>query len=98
MIGERIHRKVAKDAKWIFIIVLCVLCDFAVNSPLFACAVCFGDPKSPLTHAALAGVLFMMAMILGVLGSIAGVTFFWIRRARLLQVQSAIRGEKPEVY
>jgi len=67
-------------------------------SESFACAVCFGDPKSPLTHGALAGVLFLGAVILMVLGSIAGVTFFWIRRARLLQVQAAIRGEKPEVY
>jgi hypothetical protein len=56
------------------------------------------DPRSPLTHGALAGVLFMMAVVLAVLGSFAAVAFFWIRRARFLQVQSAIRGEKPEVY
>lgn len=65
---------------------------------LFACAVCFGDPKSPLTHAALAGVLFLLAVVFTVLGSFAAVAFYWVRRARLLQVQSTIRGEKPEVY
>lgn len=78
--------------------VLTFLCAFAANSSVFACAVCFGDPKSQLTHGALAGVLFLMAIVFFVLAGIAGMVFFWIRRARLLQVQAVLRGEKPEVY
>lgn len=85
-----------KGLRLFLVFAVCSLC--LRGESLLACAVCFGDPKSPLTHAALAGVLFMMAVIMGVLGSIAGVAFYWVRRARLLQVQSVIRGEKPEVY
>ena len=69
-----------------------------VSEAASACTICFGDPKSPLTHGALAGVLFLLAVVLFVLGSIAGMIYFWIRRARLLAVQAAIRGETPDIY
>ena len=66
-------------------------------SPGFAqaCAVCFGDPNSPLTIGAKAGVAFMLGVLMIVLGGIFAVTIFWARRARLAQVQSILRGEKP---
>jgi hypothetical protein len=58
-----------------------------------ACAVCFGDPKSPLTIGAKAGVAFMLGILVIVLGGIFAVTIFWARRAKLVQVQSILRGE-----
>jgi hypothetical protein len=60
-----------------------------------ACAVCFGDPSSPLTIGAKAGVAFMLGVLVVVLGGIFAVTIFWARRARLAEVQSILRGENP---
>ena len=50
-------------------------------------------PCLALLFAALAGVMFLMSVIFLVMGSILGVAFYWIRRARLLQVQAAIEGK-----
>lgn len=54
------------------------------------CAVCFGDPNSPLTLGAKAGVFFLLGVIVLVLGAIVGVGIFWARRARLLEVQNIL--------
>ncbi len=56
----------------------------AGSQALQACSVCFGDPDSPMTKAASAGVLFLAVVIYGVLFSFAGVTVFWVVRARRL--------------
>lgn len=57
---------------------------------LLACAVCFGDPKSHLTLGALAGVAFLLGVLLVVLGGIFAVVIFWMRRARLVEVQAIL--------
>ncbi|MCI0412959.1 hypothetical protein L0222_09185 [bacterium] len=62
-----------------------------------ACAVCFGDPNSSMTHGAKAGVAVLLGVVGVVLCGIGGVAFYWIRRARLLQVQAAMRGESIEL-
>jgi len=59
----------------------------------WACSVCFGDPNSPMVHGAKAGVVVLLGIVCGVLGGILAVAVFWIRRARLLRVQAALRGE-----
>ena len=53
-------------------------------SPLLVlgCSVCYGDPASPLTIGAKAGVLVLAAFIVAVLFAFIGVILFWARRAR----------------
>jgi hypothetical protein len=69
---------------------------------ILACAVCFGDPNSPLTQGAKAGILVLLGFIGTVLGGIVAVTLFWIRRAKMLEaaqagVESAVgaQGQAP---
>lgn len=56
----------------------------AGSQTLLACSVCSGDPDAPMTKAAQAGILFLAVVIYGVLFSFAGVTVFWVVRARRL--------------
>jgi hypothetical protein len=58
-----------------------------------ACAVCFGDPSSPLTLGAKAGVLFMIGVLGVVLGGILAAIIFFIHRSRIVQVQSILHPE-----
>ncbi len=53
-------------------------------SPVFACAVCFGDPDSPLTKGALMGVYVLVGVVGFVLLSIAATGVYWIQRSRRL--------------
>src|SRR5262245_403283 len=64
-----------------------IVAAFFIPRLTSACAVCFGDPKSPLTLGAKAGVLLLLGVVVTVLGAIVGVGFYWARRARLLEVQ-----------
>ena len=64
---------------------------------LWACSVCFGDPNSPIVHGAKAGVAVLLGIVVLVIGGIVGVAFYWVRRARLLEVQAAIRGESIQL-
>jgi hypothetical protein len=52
--------------------------------PLLACPICFGDPASPMVHGAKMGVAFLLAVIVGMLVSIALIARSWARRARAL--------------
>ena len=52
---------------------------------LWACAVCFGNPESSLSKGALAGVLILLGVVVTVLGGIAGMALFWMKRARNLE-------------
>lgn len=63
---------------------------------LSACAVCFGDPKSPLTLGAKAGVLFLIGVVGFVLASFGAVVLFWMRRAKLLEIQNILHGEAEQ--
>ncbi|OGW80927.1 MAG: hypothetical protein A3C47_05635 [Omnitrophica bacterium RIFCSPHIGHO2_02_FULL_51_18] len=47
-----------------------------------ACSVCFGDPGSSQTKGAIAGALFLLAVVGLVLSVIAGIGFTWARRAK----------------
>lgn len=55
-----------------------------------ACAVCFGDPNSPMAKGAAAGVLFLAGVISFVLLGIAGTAIFWVRRSRLIDQQKGV--------
>ena len=47
-----------------------------------ACSVCAGNPNSLLSKGAIAGVLFLVGVVVIVLGGIAATAFCWARRAR----------------
>lgn len=63
------------------------------SNPLYACAVCFGDPSSPLVQGAKYGVLVLAAFIYAVLFTMAGIAFVWYRRAKALQAAEANQAE-----
>jgi hypothetical protein len=72
-------------------------CSIGMIVPDFvqACAVCFGDPSSPLTIGAKAGVLFMIGVLGMVFGGILAAIIFFIHRSRIVRVQSILHGENP---
>jgi heme/copper-type cytochrome/quinol oxidase subunit 2 len=57
----------------------------ALPTAASACSVCFGDPASPMVKGAKMGVIFLAVTIYAVLFTMAGVVFYWIRRARALE-------------
>jgi hypothetical protein len=56
---------------------------------LLLCPVCVGDPSSPMTQAAQAGVLFLLGVVVLMLGGIGAIAFTWARRAKRLALQEA---------
>lgn len=60
----------------------CVLALLA--QPLFACAVCFGNPDSNMVKGAKAGVIVMLVVVYAVVFTIVGVAGCWFVRARRL--------------
>lgn len=58
---------------------------------LLGCTVCYGDPASPLSKGAVAGVLVLGVAIGGVLATFAGLFFFWMKRARALDAAALSR-------
>ncbi|HYC53473.1 MAG TPA: hypothetical protein VEL28_00840 [Candidatus Binatia bacterium] len=65
----------------------------AMPSAARACAVCFGDPASPLTKGADAGVLFLLGVVVVVLAMFASLFLYWMRRMRLnaRNIESALQ-------
>ena len=63
-------------------IVLAVTVFLGCARPALACAVCFGDPDSPLTRGALMGVYVLVGVVSFVLAGIAATSVFWIQRSR----------------
>jgi len=47
-----------------------------------ACAVCFGDPDSPLTKGALMGVYVLVGVVGFVLAGITATGVYWVQRSR----------------
>ncbi len=50
----------------------------------WACAVCFGDPESPMAKGVVAGVFVLIAVVGVVLIGMAGTGLCWISRSRRL--------------
>ena len=61
---------------------------------LLGCTVCYGDPGSPLSKGAVAGVVVLGIAILGMLVAFASLFVFWMRRARALE-RAAARPAAP---
>ena len=70
-------------------VILAVAAVLGCASPALACAVCFGDPESPLTKGALMGVYVLVGVVGFVLAGIAATGVFWIQRSRRLARPSA---------
>ena len=73
-----------------------ISCFISIQN-LWACSVCFGDPNSPIVHGAKAGVAVLLAIVGAVICGIGAVAIYWVRRARLLEVQAALRGESIQL-
>lgn len=58
------------------------------SQPLWACAVCFGDPHSSSSKALKAAVLFLLGVVVFVLGGIASVILAWTLRGRKIERES----------
>ncbi len=50
--------------------------------PVWACAVCFGDPNSDMVKGAKAGVIVLAVIVYGVVLTMVGVAGFWAFKAR----------------
>ena len=61
-------------------IALTTVALLAAASPALACPVCFGNPSSPQTQAAQAGVLALLVVTVAMLAGIAGFFFIYLRR------------------
>ena len=57
--------------------------------PVLACAVCVGDPGSPMVQGLQAGVLVLMGVVVTVLIGLASLLVFWMRRAANIERLSA---------
>jgi len=55
----------------------------ATPQPLLACAVCFGDPNSPMAIGASWGVLLLIGVTAAVLSAFAGFFFYLVKRSRM---------------
>ncbi len=49
-----------------------------------ACAVCFGDPETPMAKGVVAGVVVLIAVVGVVLAGIVGTGLCWMQRSRRL--------------
>ena len=61
-------------------IVLATFALLAAPRLALACPVCFGGPDSPQTQAAQMGILALLVVTVGMLASIAGFFFVYLRR------------------
>ena len=59
---------------------LATLALLAAPRLALACPVCFGGPDSPQTQAAQMGILALLVVTVGMLASIAGFFFVYLRR------------------
>ena len=62
-------------------VTLLVALSMNANQAL-GCAVCYGDPESPLAKGAVAGVLVLMGVVGFVLLGVAGTGMYWVHRGR----------------
>lgn len=57
---------------------------FASAGEAGACAVCYGNPESPMTKGLTAGILVLLGCILTLLGGFASMFLYWMSRSRRL--------------
>jgi predicted transporter len=69
-------------------IALATLVLLTVPRLALACPVCFGGPDSPQTQAAQMGILALLVVTVGMLASIAGFFFVYLRRRMRLFEES----------
>lgn len=65
-------------------VVVVVALSIVKSTPVVACAVCFGDPDSPMVKGALAGMLVLVGVISFVLMGVVGTGLYWNHRSRRL--------------
>ena len=66
----------------------------STTTEVHACAVCFGDPNSPMAKGVAAGVLVLVGVISFVLLGVAGTGIFWIHRGRRqTQIEETAKAE-----
>ncbi len=59
-----------------------------------ACPVCFGQSDAPLAQAINMGVIAMLVVVAGMLGSFATFIFYLARRARTFDAAEAVRASE----
>ena len=59
------------------------LLAFAAPRPVLACAVCFGDPNSPMAIGASWGIALLLGVTAGVLAAFAGFFLYLMKRSRM---------------
>ena len=75
---------IAHHSKTLIGLVLAIAGLFALTAEADACAVCFGDPESPMAQGVVWGVLVLVAIVGFVLTGITGIAVFWMYRGRRL--------------
>ena len=61
------------------------LLTFLIAQPALPCSVCAGDPNSTMVQGVQAGVLVLLGVVGVVLGGVATLLLFWVRRAANLK-------------
>ena len=64
------------------------LANLALAESVQACAVCFGDPESPMAKGAVMGILVLAGVIGFVLLAVTGTGLYWMQRSRRLAQSS----------
>ena len=75
----------------------CLTIQWIATTPALACAVCFGDPDSPMTKGVVAGVIVLVSVVGFVLLGVAGTGLYWVHRSRRLTRVDPSAGPIPEV-
>ena len=73
------------SSRFVVVFFLAVAVVVCMTDRAAACAVCYGDPDSPMAKGVVAGVLTLVGVIGFVLVGIAGTGLFWIQRSRRLE-------------
>ena len=80
-----------KRLEHIALATLVAVVTLAISHPALACSVCFGDPNSAMNQGVQAGMLVLLGVIGGVLGLLASLMIFWMRRAAQLNAEVEAR-------
>jgi hypothetical protein len=67
----------------------------AAPRSVVACAVCYGQSDSPMAYGFNAGIITLLAVVVAVLGSIAGFFFYLAKRASAMQPGASPQPQPP---